>query len=131
VSEHGGYGDCVGCEELRAERDALKAERDTIEAQRDVMCADNKRLRAELETQSLELRGLAEGYELQLTELREAAEAVQLLGPECECSECEWCGLDNVLAKLTPPPCTCRFDRSDHGWVSKTPCKLHGQKGTP
>ena len=75
-------GDCrAAYERLRAERDALKAE---LASWMDIA---DKRMEAGLRVQG------------SLAELREAAEAVNQLGPECECGECEWCGLDHVLAK--------------------------------
>lgn len=95
--------------DLRAEVERLKAELATRTERGDQMLkeanedflresAENARLKAELETQSLELRGLAEGYELELRELREAAEAHVKLCPTISGT---W--LEAVLAKMPTP----------------------------
>lgn len=120
------------CDRLRAQLAELTAERDAAKAE----CANWEKV-----ARRCAVVGAARERLAQLTELREATLAMRALGIPIHGSNQEyeelWAAaakVDAVLAKLTPatpPPCTCRFDRSDHGWVSKTPCKLHGQKGSP
>lgn len=129
MSEHGGYGDCVGCEGLTAERDALRVASKACRERNEVLCAERDALKAAGEklATTLEEAGQEVGRlrveverertrciaaEIALLALREAAEAAvrhhlewddrKPLERLCECKDCVWCTLIAALVKVTP-----------------------------